>query len=242
MNRELLIDYAIQAAGQWNTIRDMINVSKRVEHHPGVDAITILDADYPQVLMNLRQPPFVLFYKGKRELINTRMISVVGSRQVDDYGAEMTQTICHSLGKTFTIVSGLAKGVDALAAQTVLRDGSTIAILGCGIDTVYPRCNQKLFDQMGSTQLILSEYPGSIPPAKFRFPMRNRIIAALGEALIVTSAAMHSGTMITVNAALEMGKDVYCVPYGLDHPNGVGCNYLIYSGAYCIYQINILPH
>ena len=242
IKREQLIDYAIAAKGQWNTIRDMVNTSKRVDHHNNVDAITILDKDYPNVLMRLKQPPFVLFYKGKRELIKTRMISVVGSREVDQYGALMTQTICETIGQTFTIVSGLAKGVDALAAQSVLRDGSTIAILGCGIDTVYPRCNQSLFDQMGKSQLILSEYPGSIPPAKFRFPMRNRIIAALGDALIVTSAAMHSGTMITVNAALDMGKDVYCVPYGLDHPNGVGCNYLIYSGAYCIYEMSILPH
>ncbi len=242
MTREQLIDYAIAYGGEWKQIRDAINAHRRVAHHENVAAITILDDDYPRVLMGLRMPPFVLFYKGKRDLIQTRMIAVVGSRNVDEYGKEWTKRICEYLMPTFTIVSGMAKGVDALAAQSILRDGSTIAILGCGIDTIYPLCNATLYHSLVKHHLILSEYPGSLSPAKYRFPMRNRIIAGLSECVIVTSAAMKSGTMITVNAALDMGKDVYCLPYPLDHPSGIGCNYLINSGAYCLYDLNILPH
>ncbi len=242
MNREQLIDYAIACGGEWTQIRDAINTHRRVDHHPDVDAITILDADYPRILMGLRMPPFVLFYKGDRSLIETRMIAVVGSRHVNEYGMEWTKRICEYLRPDFTIVSGMAKGVDALAAESVLRDGSTIAILGCGIDTIYPLCNATLYHKLAKHHLLLSEYPGSISPAKYRFPMRNRLIAGLSESVIVTSAAMKSGTMITVNAALDMGKDVYCLPYPLDQATGIGCNYLINSGAYCIYDLNILPH
>ena len=241
LDRDRLIDYAIAAKGEWSTICQLINDQVNVNHYGFTHAITLLDKDYPESLLALRQPPFVLFYKGNIDLLVKPKVSIVGSRIVDSYGQTMTQNVSHYLKDRYTIVSGLAKGVDALAAASVLHDGSTIAILGCGIERCYPRCNRYLYDHMAKYHLILSEYPFTTAPLRHHFPMRNRIIAALGDYLIVTSATMRSGTMISVTAALELGKDVYCIPYGLDHENGVGCNYLIQQGAQCIYDFSILP-
>jgi DNA processing protein len=135
------------------------------------------------------------------------------------------------LAKKYVIVSGLAKGIDALSHLESLRVNSTIAILGCGIDYVYPVENKTLYRSIEENGLILSEYPSLSLPLKHHFPHRNRIVAALGKAVVVIQADLKSGTMITVNEALNLGKEVYTIPYELSSIEGQGCNLLIQQGA-----------
>ena len=206
-----------------------------------MDAITILDEDYPKLLLDLQQPPLVLFYKGNRSLLKNPKISIVGSRIISDYGMRVTKELTNCLKYKYTIVSGLAKGVDQYSHYYALNQGNTIGVLGCGIDYIYPQSNQYLFDIMSKNQLIISEFPGMVKPLKHHFPWRNRIIAGLSDKLIVTQAKLASGTMLTVNEALKINRDIYTIPYQIDDPNGTGCNALIQEGANIIltYDINV---
>lgn len=133
---------------------------------------------------------------------------------------------CHGL----VIVSGMAKGIDAQAHYSSLT-GKTVGVLGCGMNVHYPTCNEQLYQQMKKRHCLISEYPPDTPPLKHHFPWRNRIIAALADKVAVPQAKCRSGTMVTVNYAMEMGKDIYCVPYPLWDLEGDGCNELIYNGA-----------
>ena len=148
--------------------------------------------------------------------------------EVSVYGVMVSQQIVEKLKNDFTIVSGLAKGIDTIAHSGAVK---TIAVVGNGINVCYPKNNSELYKYMKEQQLIISEYPLDTPPEKYHFPFRNRLIAALGESLIVPQATLHSGAMITVNEALALGKEVYTVPYRLTDPEGSGCNYLLGQGA-----------
>lgn len=193
--------------------------------------LCIGDEAYPQALYDLAIPPQVLFYRGHLELLKRPSVSIIGSREAIPYSIEMTQRLIERLDPKTVVVSGLAKGIDGIAHQAALKAGSTIAILGCGIDQVYPRSHRDLFQTIRQKGLILSEYPPGTPPDRFRFPQRNRLIAALGERLVVMQASLKSGTMITVNEALELGKDITVLPYRLGEIEGEGCNALIQQGA-----------
>ena len=133
----------------------------------------------------------------------------------------------------------MAKGIDAVAHYQAIKNGRSIGILGCGIDRVYPKENLMLFQLMKDHQLLLSEYPGLVAPHRHHFPFRNRLIAALGSCLIVTEAQIKSGTLLTVNEALELNREVYVVPYNLGNEES-GCNYLIKQGANIITEVNDL--
>lgn len=241
MNRNTLIAYAIKYEGQWDKIYRAIVEQESIVPMECNNAITINDENYPSSLMELACPPFVLFYKGNIALLKNKAVSVVGSRNLCTYGAWVSSQLCAQLKVKYTLVSGLAKGVDTIVAQSCLQHGTTIAILGCGIERVYPTSNRFLYQELSKNHLILSEYPGYVAPLKHNFPKRNRIIAALGQYLVVTQAAMQSGTFITINEALSLNRDIYCVPYPLNDSNGIGCNYMIQQGANCIYDMNLLP-
>ena len=180
----------------------------------------------------------MLFYYGDLNLVNTKCIGVIGMRQPSDYGIEVTKTIVSKLVlENYTIVSGMALGIDAMAHQSAMNVlGKTIAVLGSGIDNCYPLKNKTIYEIMKVNQLVISEYPGNLVPKKINFPRRNRIISGLSESILVTEANERSGTMITVGHALEQGKDIYCIPSRINDSSG--CNRLIQQGAKLVMDIS----
>ncbi len=231
--RDKIIQAAVLYQGDYEKIAYAIKYDIRLPStRTNVDAITIVDEEYPKSLKQLRYPPFVLFYKGNLKLLSQQGISVVGSRYPDDYGVKMTKRIVNECHRSYVIVSGLAKGIDATAHQAALDiQRPTVAVIGCGIDCIYPKENEKLYGDVAAQGLIISEYPVNTPPRRHHFPFRNRLIAALGSKCVVTSATLKSGTMITVNEAISLGKEVLCLPYPIGVSSGEGCNLLISQGA-----------
>ena len=196
-------------------------------------AITILDYDYPECFKTIFQPPVVIFYKGDVSLLNeNNLLSIVGSRENTDYGEKALKKVLNELFEqtSITIVSGLAKGIDTLAHKIALEhEMKTIAVLGTGLDEVYPIENEELFLEIEEKGLLISEYPPYSKGKPSNFPFRNRLIAGLGKATVVIEAKKHSGTRTTVRYALENGKDVYAVPKSILEESL--CNELIKDGA-----------
>lgn len=194
--------------------------------------ITLLDVDYPVGLKNLSQPPFVLFYKGNIDLIKeySRCVTIVGSRDSNPYGMGKTKEIAEGLAKEgYTVVSGLAKGIDASAMSGAVGYNKAVGVLGNGLDFHYPAENQRLQDEVGERALLLSEYPDFVKPAKNHFPDRNRILAGLSCLTILGGSKPKSGTLITAGFALDSGREVACLPYRADEDSAN--NLLIQTGA-----------
>lgn len=180
-----------------------------------IDLITIKDNEYPQKLKNIDNPPICLYCIGNKKIINRKCISVVGSRECSEYGKTMAQAFSYLLTKNnVTVISGLAKGIDSAAhIGTLQAKGGTIAVIGTGIDLVYPKENMDLMKTIIKNDgLIISEYPIGTKPNKENFPRRNRIISGLSDGVLVIEAKEKSGALITVDYALEQGKNVYVVP------------------------------
>lgn len=235
--REIIAEYAYTYHGDWNQIADALKKNRTVEHHHIRESyITWMDDAYPSCLRTLRYPPWILFYQGDLSLLGRRMITIVGSRQLSETGLRYTRLAADILKEKYVIVSGLAIGADAAAHTSALQGGRTIAVIGCGIAQCYPAGNRFLYHEIAQKGLILSEYPSFVAPEKKHFPWRNRILAALGEACIVTQATLHSGTMITVNEALALSKDIWCFPYPYNEETGKGCDRLIAQGAGILYE------
>ena len=192
-------------------------------------ALTIEDKEYPKMLKETDAPPIVLFAKGDISLLNTRCMAIVGSRKISPYGERITKEFASGLGAGgFTIVSGMAYGVDAVAHKTALQEGAkTIAVLGTGLDVVYPKENQKIYDSLIKNGLIISEYPLGTTPLQHQFPERNYIISGLSEGVVVTEAGEKSGALITANFAIEQNRDIYSVPGDIYAINHKGCNDLL---------------
>lgn len=223
--------------GNWNRIAKAIANQEAIQSERNVRAITIIDSEYPDSLRALRYPPWCLFYQGDISLLQKQCMSIVGSRQINLYGKCVTQMSAKILSKKYVIVSGLAKGADTIAHQiTIDQKGKTIGVIASGLSIHYPYCNEMLYQTMFLNHLVISEYPFYVGIQKHHFAWRNRIIAALGKSCIVTSAQKKSGTMLTVNEAIALGKDVYCFPYPIDEKQGEGCNALIQDGAYIVYD------
>ena len=232
MTREDIAQYSYRYAGNWKAVEQAILQEEKNPYYTVYEPyITYLDPEYQEEFRHLEYPPWVLFYRGNVAILEKRKVTIVGSRKISERGEYYTKQVCAKLKKDFVLVSGLAKGVDAMVHQSCLEDGLTIAVIGSGLEVHYPRCNEKLYQQLSRNHLILSEWPGYVGVQKVHFPWRNRLLAALGEKIIVTQAKSRSGTMITVQEALQLGKDVYCLPYPLDEIEGSGCNQLIQEGA-----------
>ena len=230
--RKRVLYYAIKYSGDYNNIKRAIENN---EYYKIVKTnskyLTIYDQPYPNSLLQLKRPPFILFYKGDISLLNYPAVSIVGSRKMTFYGSKYTKVLTQKLKKDRVIVSGMAAGIDAVAHLEAVTKGKTIAVLGCGINYIYPKSNTNLYNNLSLNHLIVSEYPDTLPPKPYFFPFRNRIIAALGESVYVMQASLRSGTMLTVNEALELNKSIYVLPYRIDDSEGFGCNYLIQQGA-----------
>lgn len=197
----------------------------------GVQFIPWVSDQYPTMLKTLVDPPVGLFVRG--EFQDKPSISIVGTRRPSGYGIEMTKRLSTELSRNnMQIVSGLARGIDTVAHVAALSfGGSTVAVLACGVDVVYPPENKQLMDRIAASGAIISEYPLGTAPHKIQFPIRNRIISGLSLGTIVVEAAEKSGSLITAQCAVEQGRDVFAVPGNVTSINSAGPNRLIAEGA-----------
>jgi DNA processing protein len=195
--------------------------------------ITLADADYPPLLLELADPPPLLYLHGRRELLGRPALAIVGSRSASRQGEANAEAFAsHLAGCGLTIVSGLARGIDAAAHRGALdNDAATIAVLGTGIDIAYPASNRALADRIAEHGLLVSEYPLGTPAVPHNFPRRNRLIAAAARGVLVVEAALHSGSLITARLAAELGREVMAIPGSIHAPVARGCHRLIRDGA-----------
>ncbi len=195
--------------------------------------ITYEDSSYPVLLKEIHYPPMVIYIRGKDIPVDQTFIGVVGSRNPTHYGLRGAEKIALGLSRRGVgVVSGLAKGIDSAAHRGCLRgDGFTVAVLGTGIDVVYPPSNRKLFAQILETGAIISEFPVGTPPEPKNFPIRNRIISGLSKGVVVVEATKKSGSLITASFALDQGRDVFAVPGSIDSFKSTGSHLLIKQGA-----------
>lgn len=197
--------------------------------------LSILDSNYPLELKEIYNPPVLLFYQGNIELLSKPKLAVVGARQASQIGCQSVKKIIKETNNQFVIVSGLARGIDTAAHVSALKNGgSSIAVIGSGLDVYYPTENKKLQEYMSYNHLVLSEYFTGEQPLKFHFPERNRIIAGLCQGIVVAEAKMRSGSLITCERALEEGREVFTIPGNIIDGKSDGCHHLIQEGAKCI--------
>lgn len=201
---------------------------------------TYVDPDYPRLLKEIADPPLILYYKGNptdAEVSGLQpAVGIVGTRDPSDYGKRWSQRLARSLALNgFLVVSGMAEGVDTQAHRSCLEaQKRTVAVLGTGVDLVYPPRNQGLYQQICQNGFVVSEYPAGTQPNRAHFPRRNRIIAGLSRAIIVTEAPKKSGALITAYQANDYARDVYVLPGSLDNPRALGCLGLLCRGAQVI--------
>jgi DNA processing protein len=211
---------------------------ERLQKMP-VTVLSIADPRYPHPLRCIQDPPLLLYVRGTLLPADSLAIAVVGSRKPSPYGKLMAQRLSTSLVQHgFTVVSGLARGIDSLAHQAALQTGGrTLAVLGSGINVTYPPENQRLATAMSTQGAVLSEFPLDTKPDRWNFPRRNRIISGLALGTLVVEASMRSGTLHTARHALEQGREVFAIPGRVDAPNSQGTNGLIKNGAKLVESI-----
>lgn len=217
-----------QVRSQVDLERIMANIEKKQ-----VKVLTWEDLEYPRRLKEISQAPPVLFVNGSINVEDDWAVAVVGTRRVTPYGRQVAAEIARFLAQNgVTVVSGLARGVDAIAHQTALQTGGrTIAVLGNGVDVVYPPEHRKLASEIAAQGALVSDYPIGTPPDGINFPPRNRIISGLSLATVVVEAGEKSGALITAEFAVEQGRDVFAVPGSILTPQSEGTNRLIEQGA-----------
>ncbi|WP_339145797.1 MULTISPECIES: DNA-processing protein DprA [unclassified Sutcliffiella] len=230
---------------QADAIHQFIRINNMVKLHSiykeqNIQLITIFDHEYPSLLKEIYDPPLVLYLKGNQHLLNTRKLGVVGARNMSSYGREALGSLIPPLiRENFTIVSGLAKGVDIHAHCLAMKmKGNTIAVLGSGIFNIYPKEHKELAYSISQHHLLLSEYPPYTAPTKWNFPMRNRIISGLSEGVIVVEAKEKSGSLITADQAMDQGREVFAVPGSILSETSKGTNSLIKQGAKLVADTN----
>ena len=203
---------------------------------PEIEILLWSDEVYPARLGHLVDPPPVLFARGRLELLSRPAVTIVGSRRSTGYGRRSAEALAAQMAlRGITVVSGLALGIDGASHRGALEaGGDTIAVLGSGVDLIQPASHRRLGERVAREGLLLSEFLPGEPARAHHFPRRNRILAALGGAVVVVEAAEKSGALITVEHALDLGRDVYAVPGALDAPQSRGCNLLIRQGAQVI--------
>ncbi len=196
-------------------------------------AVSYEDSAYPSLLRQLADPPPVLYVRGDKALLNEPAIAIVGSRAATAYGRKIAFSLAKKLsGYSLTVVSGLALGIDAEShAGALAGAGRTIAVLGCGLDVVYPRQNLPLFRKIAASGALITEYPLATRPEGFRFPARNRIIAGISKGVVIVEAAKRSGSLITAQIALDCGREVFAVPGHIDSCKSEGTHWLLKQGA-----------
>jgi DNA processing protein len=195
--------------------------------------VTLADSDYPQALLNIPDPPLLLYVKGRLDLLNKPALAVVGSRNATPQGINNAEAFANSLSDAgLCIVSGLAHGIDAAAHRGALRGvGSSIALVGTGLDKVYPAANRELAHALAQQGALVSEFPLGTPPLAANFPRRNRLISGMSLGCLVVEASLQSGSLITARLALEQGREVFAIPGSIHAPQSKGCHALLKQGA-----------
>ncbi|MDD4356489.1 MAG: DNA-processing protein DprA [Smithellaceae bacterium] len=226
---------AIKAFKNWDQILRQMDLLEKM----GADIITCLDECYPPNLLNIYDSPVFLFVLGHlpKDMIP---VAIVGSRNATAYGRYTTDRISRELAlRGITIVSGMARGIDSCAHRGALAArGNTIAVLGSGLDVIYPLDNKKLFDAISQNGAVISEYPLGTQPIPYHFPARNRIISGISYGVVVVEAGQKSGSLITASLAMEQGRDVFAIPGAIDSAHSRGTNSLIKQGAKLIDTID----
>ncbi len=219
---------------KWDVEAEYRNICQK-----GIRLLPYGEPGYPEKLLNLPDPPEVLYVKGRLPEATLRTIAMIGTRKCSGYGSMMARQLGTALaGAGIQVVSGMARGIDGIGQRAVVEaGGSTFAVLGCGVDICYPAENQKLYDKITEQGGILSEYPPHTQPKAQLFPPRNRIISGLSDGVLVIEAKEKSGTMITVDMALEQGRDVYALPGRVVDGQSSGCNRLIKQGAVMVVSV-----
>jgi DNA processing protein len=226
------------------------NIEERAEHALAVSAdlgariVVQGNADYPDRLMHLHDPPAVLFARGDVDLLGRPAVAIVGSRRHTEYGADVCSMLAGGLARAgVVIISGLAHGIDRIAHEATLEASSdTIAVVGSGIDIAYPRAHEQLQERIARYGLLLSEFLPGEPALPDHFPRRNRIIAALARAVIVVEASETSGALITARHAADLGRTVFAVPGPIGRPTSHGTNELLRDGAAVVLDVDDVLH
>jgi DNA processing protein len=235
MLRQLLSIDATEAVEPWRNdeLRRQIDTVRET-------TVTLADEEYPLLLRQLVDPPLALFYRGNLALASHPSIAMVGSRRASPYALSVAAQLARELVSAgVTVVSGLALGVDAAAHQATLdASGETIAILGTGIDIVYPRCHRRLFDTIEERGLILTEFPPGTAPFRHNFPIRNRIISGISLGTLIVEATGRSGSLITARTAAEQNREVFAVPGSIFSGGSEGTHRLIQYGAKLVHDTN----
>nr|WP_320025952.1 DNA-processing protein DprA [uncultured Acetobacterium sp.] len=246
LNREKLSQTKILSKINLDYLEQMKSLNKAksdlcyIEAH-NIELITRNDQRFPETLKNIYMPPLGLYIKGDMSLLDAPLrIGIIGSRNPTIAGEKHAQLFARSLSAVgVTIVSGLAAGIDGKSHWSSIDElGSTIGVLGTGINICYPRSNKKLFDIMADKALIVSEFNLGEKPLPYHFPLRNRIISGLSQGVLVIEARKKSGSLITVNHALEQGKNVYVIPGDIGGANWAGGNQLLKEGAKLVTEPN----
>lgn len=221
---------AILTFDDWNEVEEILEATEKSKSQ----IITIADPLYPPLLKQIYDPPVLLWLKGNPEALSNPGVGVVGTRHATSYGKKMAEKLSSELGvQGLSIFSGLAYGVDAIAHRAALRVGApTVAVLGSGIDNLYPRENADLANQIVKDGgAVITEYPLGTNPDAGNFPERNRIVSGMSMGVVVIESGMEGGSMITADLALDQNREVFAVPHNMTSLSGSGCNYLIKTGA-----------
>lgn len=223
----------VKTIQKWGWWKEEFSWKKNLElaYDQGVKLIPYTSVDYPQKLLKIPDYPLILYVKGKLQAIDTQSIAVVGTRNPSIYGKESSEKISEDLARAgFTIVSGLARGIDTSAHEGALRYGRTIAVIGSGLANIYPRENLELANKIIQNGAVISEFPMLTPPDRQNFPRRNRIVSGMTLGTLLIEAPKKSGAMITMEKALQQERKLYALPGRADQENFKGNHYLIKTG------------
>jgi len=220
---------AISAFKEWDRTEAVIHAAEQKDTH----LLYYGHEQYPELLAQIVDPPTVFYYKGCFQPTDKYAVAIVGSRSLSSYGRNVAQYLAEGLaGYGLTIVSGMARGIDSVAHRgTIAKGGRTIAVLGSGVDVVYPAESRGLYQKIQENGVVISEFPLGEEPRREHFPQRNRVISGLSLGVIVVEASKGSGTLITARSALDQGRDVFAVPGNIYSKNSYGTNELLKTGA-----------
>lgn len=231
-NEKHLINQEIydKLTAAWDKEKIDEDIKKMKEEN--ISIVSCDEEDYPEKLLNISSYPLYLYYIGDIKSLNKISAAIVGSRDCTPYGRDVTIEISQALISCgVNIVSGMARGIDGIAHREALNGGFTCAVLGCGIDVVYPKENKDIYNKLRKKGCLISEFPLGDPPNAYNFPQRNRLISGLSELVIIVEGNEKSGSLITAAAALDQGREVMAVPGSIFSPKSKGPNKLIKDGA-----------
>jgi DNA processing protein len=222
-------------AGRILSQRESVDVAGEVARAEslGLRVVTRADEDYPRALLTIHDPPLALYVQGRFDSRDAHALAVVGTRRPSHYGRDCAERFAGAFARMgYTVVSGLAEGVDTVAHEAALKAGGrTLAVIGSGFGHLYPESNRGLAERIAGHGAVLSEFPLDRRPDKTTFPMRNRVVSGLSEGVLVVEAGLNSGALITARVACEQGRQVFAIPGRIDSAPSQGCNRLIREGA-----------